>query len=302
MPKPIIGVMSPGDMGHGIARIISDKGYQVNTVLAGRSDLSKERATRAHMEDVEDLAALVAISDIIFSIMPPEKALGFAGDIAGLVKSSGRRLAFVDCNAISPDTTLAIQDVIEATGATFINAGIIGPPPGGAMATNFYTSGEETDLIEFLDGDDIKFAPMGPEITKASAIKMCYAALTKGMMTLHTSTLVTGELLGISEELQAVIADSQQFHWQAMNKRVPFYAADAGRWAGEMDQISQTFGSAGMTPKLHAGAADVFRMLDKTPLSEETRETLDKSRTLQQAIDIYAQTIRLINDAKFEKD
>ena len=77
-----------------------------------------------------------------------------------------------------------------------------------------------------------------------------------------------------------------------MNRRVPFYPADAGRWAGEMDEISQTFINAGMTGNLHKGAADVFRMLEQTPLATETRETEDKSRTLDQAINVYAEMVK----------
>jgi hypothetical protein len=75
------------------------------------------------------------------------------------------------------------------------------------------------------------------------------------------------------------------------------YACDAGRWAGEMDQISATFGAAGMTPNLHKGAADVFRLLDASPLSVETRETHDKSRSMQRSIEIYAETAREIKKA-----
>ena len=83
-----------------------------------------------------------------------------------------------------------------------------------------------------------------------------------------------------------------------MNKRVPFYAADAGRWAGEMDEISKTFMDAGVSGNLHRGAAEVFRLLDASPLGAETRETLNQDRTLDQAINIYADTVRTIKGLK----
>ncbi len=296
--KPVIGVMSPGDMGHAVAAAIGEKGHRVITVLAGRSGLSKERAARSGMEDRPNLEILAQDADIVLSIMPPEKALAFAEELAPPLKMSKKLLTYVDCNAISPDTTLAVQKIIEDVGATFINAGIIGPPPGRGGVTKFYVSGSAEDQLAFLAGDSIKFIPLGGNITKASAIKMCYAALTKGMMTLYTAALVTGELLGIGEELQTEYAGSQQIHWKAMKKRVPFYAADADRWAGEMDQISETFAAVGMSPNLHIGAADIFRLLEKSPLSAETRETLDKSRTLQQAVDIYTETVRSLSTGK----
>lgn len=298
MSKPTIGIMSPGDMGHTVAGVLVEKGHRVVTVLAGRSELTRTRVARAGMEDVADLTALVTESDFIFSILPPELAVDFAADIAAAITASGAQAIFVECNAISPDTTLAIEAILKDAGATMINAGIVGPPPGHGPMTNIYASGADVDLLSFIDGEGIKFMPMDGDITKASAIKMCYAGLTKGMMTLYTSVLVTAELLGISEELQSEIADTQKFHWEAMNKRVSMYACDAGRWAGEMDQISETFGSAGITPNLHKGAADIFRLLDTSPLSVETRETYDKSRTLQQTVEIYAAAAQTLKDGK----
>ena len=298
MTSLTIGLMSPGDMGHSVAGVLVEKGHRVVTVLAGRSELTKNRAARSDMEDVADLEALVRESDFIFSIMPPEKAEGFAVEVAAAMKASGETAIFVDCNAISPDTTLSIADIIKDAGAKMLNVGIIGPPPGRGPITKLFASGEDVDQLNFVDGDGMKFMAMGNDLTKASAIKMCYAALTKGMMTLHTGVLVTAELLGISDEIQNEIAESQKFHWEGMNKRVSMYACDAGRWAGEMDQISATFDSAGVTPNLHKGAADVFRMLDASPLSVETRETHDKSRTLQRSIEIYADTARQLKSAK----
>ena len=292
MGNPTIGVMSPGDMGHSVACALNEIGCEVVTVLSGRSELSHIRARRSNMIDLGSIQEMVSASDFIFSIMPPREAKNFAKEIADAIKVSDKPPVFVDCNAISPDTTLSIEAVIKAAGADFLNVGIIGPPPGRGSTTKFYASGEGANLLQFINQTDIQLVLLGDELIKASAIKMCYAALTKGTMTLHASVLVAAELLGIGEEVQSEIEESQQFHWDAMKKRVSMLACDAGRWAGEMDQISDTFGFAGVTPYLHKGAADVFRLLDGSPLGNETRETYDRSRTMQQSIEIYAETAR----------
>lgn len=292
MSNGTIGIMSPGDMGHAVAGVIDKQGYRVLTLLDGRSDLTRERAARSNMEDAGSLEALVGEADAVLSIMPPELAQGFAADAAVAMKSAGRSPIFADCNAVSPATTTAIGDEMAAVGAKFIKIGIVGPPPGPGRQPRFFASGADTSELAFLDSEKISYLPMGDDITRAAAVKMCYAGLTKGMMTLHTSVLVAAELLGVSDELRAAFAETQKFHWEAMNNRVPFYPADAGRWSGEMDQISETLGNVGVTPNLHKGAADTFRLLDETPLSSETRETLDRSRTLDQAVKIYADTVR----------
>ena len=294
-----IAIMSPGDMGHSVAEALHLTGCRVVTVLDGRSELTARRAKRSNMEDLGNLEEMVEVSDFIFSIMPPEEAENFAKKVAKVIAVSNNSPVFTDCNAVSPSTTLAIAEVITSSGARFINAGIIGPPPGRGLTTKFYVSGRDANLLQFVSGTDIKLVFMGDDLVKASAIKMCYAALTKGTMTLHAGVLVAAELLGISEEVQGEIKESQSFHWEAMNERVSAFACDAGRWAGEMDQISETFSSVGVTPYLHQGAADIFRLLDTSPLGVETRETYDKSRTMQQSIAIYAETVLdLMNKTK----
>ena len=292
MPIETVAVVSAGDMGHVVGRVVREKGYRVITSLDGRSELTRERAERSGMEDVGDIASVVREADAVLSIMPPELALSLAEEVAGCLTGGKKARLFADCNAVSPSTTAKMQSVIERSAGAFVKIGIVGPPPGRAGATRFYAAGPAVKDLSFLDGDGIDYRNLGDECAKAAAVKMCYAALTKGTMTLHTAVLTTAELLDISDELRAELASSQTFHWDLMNKRMPFYAADAGRWAGEMDEISETFSDTGVTGNLHKGAADVFRMLDKTPLAEETRETADKSRTLDQAVSIYAETVR----------
>ncbi len=292
MANPVIGLMSPGDMGHKVGGAIRAKGFRVVTSVTGRSALTKTRATREGLEDLGSLAAIVGAADIIFSIMPPESAEGFARDVAAEMKRQNKATLFVDCNAIAPVTMKKIASHIQTVGGKCMDAGIIGSPPGGKVAPRLYVSGPHLDALRFIDGDSIRFMEMGPEIGRASAIKMCYAGLTKGTNALRTAVLVAGEMLGVGTELKSVLSETQKQQWDAMNAAVPFLACDAGRWSGEMEQIAETFDSAGVTDKIHKGAADIFRFLDSTPLGVETRETRDNSRTLDQTLAIYAETLR----------
>ena len=293
MAQPIIGLMSPGDMGHRVGEAIRAKGCRVLTALAGRSELSKQRALRVGLEDAGSLRELVAQSDIVLSIMPPERAEAFARDVAAEFKTQKKAGLFVDCNAISPVTMKRIAGHIQNAGAKCMDVGIIGAPPqSGRAPTRFYASGPHMEALRFLDGHGIGLFDMGSEIGRASAIKMCYAGLTKGTNTLRTAVLLAGEMLGVGSELKSVLAETQKGQWEAMNQNVPFIACDAGRWVGEMEEIADTFGSVGVTPLLHKGAAEVFRLLDASPLGAETRETQDKTLPLDRALAIYAETLR----------
>ena len=130
MAQPVIGLMSPGDMGHKIGGEIRKQGYRVVTSTTGRSALTKTRAEREGLEDVGSLAKIVELSDVILSVMPPENAESFAQAVAGEVKKQGRSPVFVDCNAISPVTMKRIDATIRGAGAKCMDAGIVGSPPG----------------------------------------------------------------------------------------------------------------------------------------------------------------------------
>lgn len=293
MALPVIGLVSPGDMGHKIGGEIRKQGYRVVTSTAGRSALTKTRAAREGLEDVDSLAKIVEVSDIILSVMPPENAEEFAKQVAAEVKKQRRSPIFVDCNAISPVTMKRIDAIIRGAGAKCMDAGIVGSPPGsGRIAPKIYVSGPHMDALKFFTCDTMTLMDMGPEIGRASALKMCYAGLTKGTNALRTAVLLSAEMLGVGPEIKSALADSQRQQWEQINAVVPFLACDAGRWSGEMEQIAETFASAGVTDKIHKGAADLFRFLDSTQLGMETRESADRTRTLDRTLEIYAETIR----------
>lgn len=287
-----VGIISAGDMGHAVARELFQRGHTTLTIVENRSDLTKDRASRSNMKVVSGMKQLLDNSDFVFSIMPPDQAYEFAASFVAALKLSRDLPVFVDCNAISPETTLSMNELISGVGGKMIKVGIIGPPPGMNTPTKFYASGENAILIDFIAGGDIQFVNLGSNLIYASAIKICYAALTKGVMALQSSSLIAAELLGVGTELQDELKDSQNFHWRLIERRVSRLACDAGRWAGEMDQISETYQMLGLTPNLHKGVGDIFRLLEASSLGNETRETYDHNRSLQESLNIYKNSIK----------
>ncbi len=293
MAQDRIAILMPGDMGHGVGRALRRHGHDVLTCLAGRSARTRGLAAAAGMRDAGSLEALVAEADLILSILPPEAAVAQAGAVAAAMTATGVRPLYVDCNAVSPMTAREVGGIITAAGAPFIDCGIIGVAPGKGKPTRFHVSGPDTGAMERLDGKGIQVLPLGPEIGRASALKMVYAGLTKGTMTLHTAMLLAAWQLGVYDEAVAEYADSQPAALQAMQGRVPRIPADAGRWIGEMEEIAATLAAAGVTTGFHDGAAEICRVLDRTPFALETRETLDRSRTIGEAIPVYAQHLKV---------
>lgn len=287
-----VAVMSAGDMGQGVGRAIRESGRRVITSLAGRSDRTRGLAEKAGLEDVGTLEALIREADIVLSIMPPAAALEFATSAAGVMTSTGSRPTYADLNAISPATTRQIEAVIRKAGAVYIDGGIVGMAPGKAAPTRVYVCGEHAGIMDQLAGESMRIVQMGPEIGRASAMKMLYSALNKGTWALQAAVLTAAEQYGLVDEVLAELAGSQPAVEKRMRDWVGFLAADSHRWIAEMDEIAETLSDVGVTPYFHRGARDTYSLLAETPLAGETRETWDRSRPLEKSVKIFAETLR----------
>ena len=285
MGQQTIAILSPGDMGGGVGVALAEHGHEVIACVVGRSRETQARARRLGFRLAADLESLLREADIVLSILPPEAALNLAHDVAAAMRRSAHAPPYADCNAVSPETARAIGAVFEGTGCAFIDGGIIGAAPRpGAPPTRFYVSGEAASLMDVLDGKGISVRHVGPEVGRASAVKMCYASITKGTNTLHTAAMTVADALGVGETVRAEIDESLPAVMQHMRGTIPRLPADSGRWVGEMEEIAKTFASAGVTPRFHQGAAETFRLLASTPYGRETRETMDTERTLEETI------------------
>ena len=283
-----VGILSPGDMGHGVGRALREcNGLRVVTDLSGRSARTRGLSEAAGFEDVGSLGAVVSASDLVLSIMPPAAAEGFAARIAPLIGADGP--VFADMNAVAPATVRRIAARFPEE--RFVDGGIVGPSPKGQKPTRFYVSGAPVAAMEALASERIAVRPLGPEIGRASAQKMLYSALNKGYWALQAAVLTAAERAGLTEELRAELAFSQPAVLARMEERIGLLPADAHRFHPEMAEVADFFESLGMTPGFHKGAEDLFRLLARTPLAEETKETWDRDRPLRESIRIFAEAV-----------
>ena len=159
------------------------------------------------------------------------------------------------------------------------------------FSPHIYYSGPDTEdfstLTEF--GLDLKF--LGADIGQASAIKMTYAAMTKGSTALYTELLLAASQMGVSEQLAEEFTTTQVDAYTRMEKWIPTMPAKARRWVSEMKEIATTFEELGMTGDIFKGVSEMYQMIGETPLGDETPESQDRSRSLNDTIDTMAQFI-----------
>ena len=254
-----VGILSPGAMGQAVGAVLAGRDVHVITNLADRSPATRARAVAASMADTASDRALVEQADIVLSILPPAQADALARRIADAAQAVDATLTYIDCNAVAPATTRRIGAVVEAAGLAFVDGGIIGPPPGpDGRGTRLYLSGPRAaDCVALRDsGLDIRV--VSEAIGDASAVKMCYAALTKGLTAVATQLAVAAQRLGVADALAAEQAESQASLMAQIRRGVPAMVPKAQRWVGEMEEIAKTFAACGLAPKIFEGAAELY--------------------------------------------
>jgi 3-hydroxyisobutyrate dehydrogenase-like beta-hydroxyacid dehydrogenase len=287
-----VGILSPGDMGHTVGNVLRENGLRVITCLTGRSQRTQQLAEKAGIVDVPTYSQFVTEADLILSIMVPAQAMSAASAVAETLQQVDTTLAYTDCNAIAPQTVRKLGDIITSAGGTFVDASIIGPPPRTPGATRFYASGPDLDLFSELNNYGLDVRALGTEIGLASAIKMCYASLTKGLTALCTELLTAASVLGVSEALTAEFQLSQSALFERMERGLPSMPPKARRWIGEMEEISATFAHVGLTPNILTGAADMYRFVGDTHLADLPPEARDEFPTLAELIQILAKNLK----------
>jgi 3-hydroxyisobutyrate dehydrogenase-like beta-hydroxyacid dehydrogenase len=235
-------------MGSALGAALVAAGHEVLWASEGRSPETARRA--GAFTDVGDAAALARRAEVILSVCPPQAARDVARSVAGFEG------VYVDANAVSPETVHALG----AETRHFVDGGIIGPPPLAAGTTRLYLSGPDAaEVARLFDGTNVDARLLSTEIGDASALKMTYAAWSKGSAALLLAIRAVARAEGVEDRLVAEWSLSAR-DLEARSERAARSAAAKGwRWVAEMEEIAATFDAAGQPDGFHRAAAEIFR-------------------------------------------
>src|SRR6266700_6330879 len=258
MASATIGLLHPGDMGSMVGASARANGLRVLWASEGRSPQTLERAAAAGLEDIKGLAPVVAASQVILSVCPPHAAVDLAREVA----AQGFSGIYVDGNAVSPQTGREIGRIVEKGGATFVDGGIIGPPPRKPGTTRLYLSGEQAGAIARLfEQGPLQAIAIDGGPGAASALKMAYAAYTKGTSALLIAIRALAMQAGVDKALQEEWARSQPGLGNKSESAARDNARKAWRFTGEMAEIAATFEDAGLPGGFFVAAGEIYDRL-----------------------------------------
>ena len=255
-----IGVIAPGNMGAAVAQRLHARGADVAVTLEGRSAASAKRATGLAVKETE--AALAGWADVLLSILPPGDALALARRVAPVLQGNPKK-TFADCNAVSPTTVKEIAAALP--GVTFVDIGIIGGPPpprGDDAGPRLYASGDCAEALGKLRDWGIDLRPIPGGVGAASALKMSYAGITKGIIALGSAMALGATEAGAAEALRAELASSQPEVLRSLERGVPGMFDKAYRWVAEMEEISDFLGAI-PAASIYQGAARLYEAIAK---------------------------------------
>ncbi|WP_327310075.1 DUF1932 domain-containing protein (plasmid) [Streptomyces sp. NBC_01298] len=275
MDQPTVGILHPGSMGAAIAACAAANATAVLWCAAGRSTASVARAEQFGLTPVGTLSDLLERSDVVISLCPPAAAEDLARDIA----AHGFTGVYVEANAISPERASRIAELLEPA-ATVVDGGVVGSPPVRGKTPTLYLSGpaDATARIEALfAGTAVKTKMLGPEVGKASALKLSYASFQKTSRVLVALAVGMAREHGVDQEL-IDIASRRTESYLAEPEYIAKTAARAWRWGPELEEAANTLEAAGLPPEmLYAAASTLARWNDVKDDSELTlTDALDR--------------------------
>ena len=260
-------LLHPGQMGVSIGAALVGNGHDVAWVAAGRSAATRQRAEQAGLRRAEALDAALKQARLVVSVCPPDTAVR----VAQQVRSCGFTGLYLDANAVAPETAKTIAGLFAER---FVDGGIIGPPAWREGATRLYLAGERAEEVAALFAGSLVDARVcaGGGVS-ASALKMCYAAYTKGSAALLLAVRALAERSGAAADLLAEWRISQPALAERSAATAASTSPKAWRFAGEMREIAATFAAADLPSGFHEGAADIFQRM--APLKDRKDANID---------------------------
>jgi len=242
-----IGILSIGEMGYHWAKILTSRGIEVLTYAKDRSETTRKRAENVGVKCVPSTATLIRDADLIVSIVVPSAAKRVATKVAKAAAKSGRRnLLYLDANAISPMTADQIGKILQPSGINFVDGCIIGSATKMDKGAVVYVSGPQAARIQELESYGFSVRVLGSTVAQASAFKVVYAGLTKGLQGLFVELLMGARRFGLLDEILKRYEESFPGLLDKVTSSIVGLRIHAARRAEEMDELKRTFGHHGM--------------------------------------------------------
>jgi L-threonate 2-dehydrogenase len=292
-----IGIMSIGEMGYHWAKLLTGRGAEVLTYDRDRSPVTQKRAENAGVRSTGSLSELCSSADLIVSIVVPSAATKIAAEIARAAAQVNRKnLIYFDANAISPMTAETISGVLNESAVEFVDGCIIGSASKMDKGSVVYASGPEATRIAELGSYGLTVQVLGTGTSQASAFKVVYAGLTKGLQGLFVELLMGAKRFGLLDEIVNRYDESFPGLLEQVSSSIVGLRTHAARRAEEMDELQRTYAHYGMQALMAPAIQKILGSIADLDI-RETSEKGAREGDLMKTLELFYQE-GLLSDSR----
>lgn len=254
MTAPSLGFIGFGEAGSHIASGLRAAGistisaFDINASHPKLGTLIQERAADSKTRLVSSPEQLAESSEILFSAVTATSAREAARQTTAFLKP---RHLYVDLNSISPNLKREIHDLIQSTGARFVEAAVMAPvPPYGHRVPMLLGGASAPQLVESLSAFGMRLEVVSDNIGSAVAVKMCRSIVVKGLEALLFECVMGASKFGAEDRVFASLQETfPGMDWKKLADYVVGRVVVHGeRRAREMEEVAETLRSSGVDP------------------------------------------------------
>ena len=256
-----VGVVGYGEVGKTFAaglqpQVRSVAAWDLKFDLATVREAELAHSRRAGVVPSDSLQALCTGTDLLISAVTASGTLAVA-EAAALHIRPG--MVFLDLNSASPGTKQQAARLIDATGAFYVEAGVMtSVPPYGIRVPMLLGGAYAGQLALQLQAWGMNARVVSDKLGVASAIKMCRSVMIKGLEALVIESYATARAYGVEEHMIPTLQETfPGIDWQQQGAYFFSRVVQHGqRRAEEMREAANTVREAGFEPFMTAAIAD----------------------------------------------
>lgn len=246
-----------GEVAAAFSAALAGRGAQISTY-----DVRGEKRAAAERLGISfgDLPGALRGAQYVFSTVTTSVARDAAEQCTRHLRPGQ---TYLDLNATSPERKKQIGEVIEPSGAAFVEGALLGAVGVTGANTEILLGGPQARRAERELAGELKLNARfySEEIGKASMFKMLRSVFSKGMEALLIEFLAAGERAGIRDDLWAEVKTlfaTQPFEKVALNWVRTHASAHARRYE-EMKQVAGVMHELGFEPTMTLATEAFFQ-------------------------------------------
>ena len=208
------------------------------------------------VQQVQSMQALCDASDWVISAVTASNTLSVAQAAAPHLRAG---MVFLDLNSASPGTKQQAAALVQATGAHYVEAGVMtSVPPYGIRVPMLLGGSQAASLAAALQALGMDAKAVSADIGVASAIKMCRSVMIKGLEAVVIESYTTARAYGVEAHVLPTLAETfPSIDWEKQGAYFFSRVAQHGqRRAEEMRESARTVAEVGFAPTMASAIAD----------------------------------------------